>query len=93
MTYMRKGFGLSPLQINIHSWDLLRIYIHRKGRPKIDSWNIYNAPIGSRNAGEGLHLIFTLPESPDIAGDFNIQRSAYDSKTTNDTATGETLLA
>ena len=94
MTYTRKGCGLSPFQASIHSRNLLRVCVQRKAKPMIDCWNIYNAPIGSLDTGEGLRLLLTLSETPEIlAKDFNIHHSAWDTTTRNDTAAREALLA
>ena len=73
MTYTCKGRGLSPFQPSTHSRDLLRISVQRQGRRLIEYCNIYNAPAGSSEPGEGQRHLLALPESPDIlCGDFNI---------------------
>lgn len=94
MTYTRKGRGLSPFQPSTHSRDLIRVCIHRRGRRVIDCCNIYNAPIGSRNPGEGLQKLLALAERPDIlAGDFNLHHSAWNPISRSDAPDGETLLS
>ncbi|KAI1001410.1 hypothetical protein K3495_g6788 [Podosphaera aphanis] len=94
MTYTRKGRGLSPFQPSMHSRDLIRVCIHRRGGRVIDCCNIYNAPIGSCNPAEGLQQLFALAERPDIlAGDFNLHHSAWNPTSSSDAPDVETLLS
>lgn len=93
MTYTRKGRGLSPFQPSIHSRDLLRVCVSRRGKRTIDCWNIHNAPVGAAGAGDGLQLLLNLSDIPDVlAGDFNIHHSAWDPAAYNENSEGDSLL-
>lgn len=55
---------------------MIQVFITRQGKHQIDHWNIYNAPVGATDLGEGLRLLLTLIVQLDIlAGDFNIHHT------------------
>lgn len=93
MTYPRKGRGLSPFQPNSLSRDLLQVRVSRRGKYTISCWNIYNATSGSKDPCEGLRLLLTQSQSPDIlAGDLKIYHSTWDQAARGEIDDGEMLL-
>ena len=94
MTYVRKGRGLRPEQpLADTSRDVLLVTLS-PGNCAMPIWNIYNAPYGSENAGEGLQTLLHLCRQPPtlVAGDFNIRHSMWDSTTMGTPEDGEDLL-
>ncbi|KAI0994975.1 hypothetical protein K3495_g13206, partial [Podosphaera aphanis] len=60
----------------------------------VDCCNVYNAPSGSLDPGQGLRNLLDLPECPDIvAGDFNIHHSLWDQTARRDPPDGEQLIS
>ncbi|KAI0995631.1 hypothetical protein K3495_g12548 [Podosphaera aphanis] len=55
----------------------------------VDCCNVYNAPSGSLDPGQGLRNLLDLSECPDIvAGDFNIHHSLWDQTARRDPPNG-----
>ncbi|KAI0994854.1 hypothetical protein K3495_g13328, partial [Podosphaera aphanis] len=60
----------------------------------VDCCNVYNAPSGSLDPGQGPRNLLDLPECPDIvAGDFNIHHSLWDQTARRDPPDGEQLIS
>ncbi|KAI0996305.1 hypothetical protein K3495_g11877 [Podosphaera aphanis] len=60
----------------------------------VDCCNVYNAPSGSLDPGQGLRNLLDLPECPDIvAGDFNTHHSLWDQTAKRHPPDGEKLIS
>lgn len=79
-TYVRRGKELRPFQPTTDlSRDLLQISVSLHHNKLVSIWNIYNAPIGSEQEGEGLTTLLRCRDRPYfIAGDFNLRHLLWD---------------
>lgn len=83
ITYARKGAGIKTTQLKpCTSRDLLFLQAQSSHSSQITIANVYNAPIGSNEAGEALEHLMNLPprfwRSALIAGDFNLHHPNWD---------------
>src|SRR6266480_3389130 len=86
LTYTRKGSNLSAIQLPIDTLpnpDLLCLQIQPRNAPKLTTYNIYNAPVGSEGAGTALNLLLSQSWHSEqlvlIAGDFNLKHDLWQS--------------
>lgn len=85
LTYVRKGQGLNPHQTAIDiSSDFVQVAISGIRSRKFHVWNVYNAPLNSVGAGNGLKALLEASGSPDfVAGDLNLRHPMWDSSATS----------
>lgn len=79
-TYIRKKSGLRPFQVASDlSRDIVQTVI-TCGNKIFPIWNVYNAPVGSVDAGVGLSTLLNCTDTPFfIGGDFNLRHPLWDS--------------
>lgn len=61
LTYVRKGAGLQASQVSLEGYssrDIVSIKLASPQGPSLLLVNVYNAPIGSRGAGEAIDALF-----------------------------------
>jgi len=71
-----KGTRLTTIQpTSSLSQDLLQVVLYGPDFPATTIWNVYNAPSGSEDAGQGLSFLLqqSPPPNTTIAGDFNLR--------------------
>src|SRR5436190_23077502 len=83
MSYVRKGTRLNTAQLQpCTSRDLIFLQIQAWNTLPLNIMNIYNAPIGSTNAGSAVDLLIELPWtlwwSAFLVGDFNLHHPNWD---------------
>jgi hypothetical protein len=86
ISYVRKGSGLQADQIRpITSRDLTFLQVQTSHSLPLLIINTYNAPPGSKDAGQAIQLLFTLPSSSlrsaFLCGDFNTLHTRWDAFT------------
>jgi endonuclease/exonuclease/phosphatase (EEP) superfamily protein YafD len=83
IAYVCKKAGLYTTQLRpCISRDLIFLKIHSINGPTLTIGNVYNAPVGSKDAGLAMNSLFEIPKtfwrSVFLAGDFNIHHKNWD---------------
>ena len=93
-TYVRKDARLKPFQTCAdYSRDMIQISITSRNNLKAPIWNVYNAPVGSEEAGEGLSKLLSCTENPFfVGGDLNLRHPLWDSKVEYSRTTCDSLI-
>ena len=84
LTYVRKSCGLQALQQESNICrDIVMVTLSGQHIPPFQLWNVYNAPTGSKEAGDAVARITSmeLTISAVVLGDFNLRHREWDPST------------
>jgi hypothetical protein len=93
-SYIRKSSHIRATQTTTgHNRDFFSLHLQLTDRWTIDVWNVYNAPAGSQDAGQGLCTLIdqSPPSRTLIVGDFNCRHASWDPSTDYRPPLGDSL--